>query len=52
MTGNIDLLGTRFDDSFPLGQFYIDDFGFSTRLEQHKYGSGIMLYSMIVEISL
>ena len=53
--GNIDLLmisETKLDDSFAIGQFYIDGFGLPKRLDWDKYGGGVMLYSRDIPIKL
>ena len=45
--GNVDILmisETKLDDSFPMGQFLIDNFSEPIRLDRNKNGGGILLY--------
>ena len=45
--GNVDILmlsETKLDDSFPMGQFLIDNFSEPIRVDRNKNGGGILLY--------
>lgn len=45
--GNLDILmisETKLEDSFPMGQFYIDRFGTPIRLDRNKNGGSITLF--------
>ena len=47
ITGNIDILmvsETKLDESFPIGQFFIEGFSILYRVDRNANGGGIMLF--------
>ena len=47
ITGNTDILmvsETKLDESFPIGQFFIEGFGITYRVDRNANGGGIMLF--------
>ena len=44
---NVDILvitDTKFDDTFPLGQFYVEGFTMPYRLDRNRNGGGVIIY--------
>ena len=44
---NVDILviaETKLDDTFPLGQFYVDGFTMPYRLDRNRNGGGVLIY--------